>query len=404
MISADVSERLAAAKLWLVSQTAGDLPYLSTAVYSLVTVATERVSRMSTDAYWRLYVNPMWVLATDVEMLSREIAHQVWHLLADHAGRAIDCQVDAKSRDRWKMATDLTITEVLPFDTGLPHPRDVHQTPNRSAEEYFGLLRARPVTKPPLGVDPDETCGSGCDGIARDHDLPPNDADVLGLSTQAAEAIRRTVAIEFREHCLTRGTAPGQWGRWVAQILDPVVPWQQVLHAAVRRGIGWGQGQVDYTYTKISRRQQAVGSAIVPALRRPVPAVAVVVDTSGSMDDGLLAQAMGEVKAVLSSLAVPDSSVTVLAVDATVHSVQQVRDVAQVHLAGGGGTDMGVGIEGALSIRPKPQTVIVLTDGGTRWPMLPAPVPVIAGVLGRRREHLPPTPEWVQRVEVVPDD
>lgn len=404
MISADVSERLAAAKLWLVSQTAGDLPYLSTAVYSLVTVATERVSRMSTDAYWRLYVNPMWVLATDVEMLSREIAHQVWHLLADHAGRAIDCQVDAKSRDRWKMATDLTITEVLPFDTGLPHPRDVHQTPNRSAEEYFGLLRARPVTKPPLGVDPDETCGSGCDGIARDHDLPPNDADVLGLSTQAAEAIRKTVAIEFREHCLTRGTAPGQWGRWVAQILDPVVPWQQVLHAAVRRGIGWGQGQVDYTYTKISRRQQAVGSAIVPALRRPVPAVAVVVDTSGSMDDGLLAQAMGEVKAVLSSLAVPDSSVTVLAVDATVHSVQQVRDVAQVHLAGGGGTDMGVGIEGALSIRPKPQTVIVLTDGGTRWPMLPAPVPVIAGVLGRRREHLPPTPEWVQRVEVVPDD
>ena len=403
MISADVSERLAAAKLWLVSQAAGDLPYLSTAVYSLVTVATERVSRMSTDVYWRLYVNPMWVLATDVEMLAREIAHQVWHLLADHAGRAIDCHVDAKSRDRWKMATDLTVTEVLPFDVGLPHPRDVHQNPNKSAEEYFGLLRARPVTKPPLGVDPDETCGSGCDGMARDHDLPRNDAETPGLATQAAEAIRKTVAIEFREHCLTRGTAPGQWGRWVAQILDPVVPWQQVLHAAVRRGIGWGHGQVDYTYTKISRRQQAVGSAIVPALRRPVPAVAVVVDTSGSMDDGLLAQAMGEVKAVLSSLAVPDSSVTVLAVDAAVHTVQQVRDVAQVHLAGGGGTDMGVGIEGALSIRPKPQTVIVLTDGGTPWPTLPAPVPVIAGVLGRRREHLPPTPEWLQRVEVVPD-
>ena len=30
-------------------------------------------------------------------------------------------------------------------------------------------------------------------------------------------------------------------------------------------------------------------------------------------------------------------------------------------------------------------------------------VPVIAGVLGRRREHMPLTPEWVQRVEVVPD-
>ncbi len=75
-------------------ESAGDLPYLSTAVYSLVTVPTERVARMSTDAYWRLYVNPMWVLATDVEVLAREIAHQLWHLLADHAGRAMDCRVD----------------------------------------------------------------------------------------------------------------------------------------------------------------------------------------------------------------------------------------------------------------------------------------------------------------------
>ena len=116
--------------------------------------------------------------------------------------------------------------------------------------------------------------------MAREHDLPPGDAEMPGLSTQAAEAIRKTVAIEFREHCTQYGSMPGEWGRWVGDILDPVVPWQQVLHAAVRRGIGWGQGQVDYTYSKISRRQQAVGAAIVPALRRPVPAVAVVVDTS----------------------------------------------------------------------------------------------------------------------------
>ncbi|MEZ5184953.1 MAG: VWA-like domain-containing protein [Candidatus Nanopelagicales bacterium] len=402
MIAADVSERLAAAKLWLVSQAAGNLPYLSTAVYSLVTVPTDRVARMSTDAYWRLYVNPVWVLATDVDELAGEIAHQVWHLLADHAGRAADCGVDASGRDRWRLAADVTVAEVLPFDVGLPRYYEVYQEPNRSAEEYFRLLRARPVTAPPLRLDPDETCGSGCDGMARDHDLPPGDAEVPGMSTQAAEGVRRTVAIEFREHCRTYGRTPGQWGRWVADILDPVVPWQQVLHAAVRRGIGWGQGQVDYTYSKISRRQQAVGAAIVPALRRPVPAVAVVVDTSGSIDDGLLSQALGEVRAVLASLAVPDSSVTVLAVDAAVQTVQKVRDVREVRLSGGGGTDMGEGISGALAGRPVPQTVIVLTDGYTPWPQLPAPVPVIVGVLGRDRADLPATPDWAQRVEVVP--
>lgn len=403
MIEIDVAERLAAAKLWLVSQSAGNLPYLSTAVYSLVTVPTDRVARMSTDAYWRLYVNPMWILATDVDAVAAEIAHQVWHLLADHPGRAIDCGVDAAGRDRWKMAADLTVAEVLPLETGLPRPESMFQDPNKSAEEYFRLLRARPVTSPPLGLDPDHTCGSGCDGMARDHDLPPGDAEMPGLSTQAAEAIRKTVAIEFREHCRTYGSAPGEWGRWVRNILDPVVPWQQVLHAAVRRGIGWGQGQVDYTYSKISRRQHAVGAVVLPALRRPVPAVAVVIDTSGSIDDGLLSQAMGEVRAVLASLAVPDSSVTVLAVDAAVHTVQQVRDVREVQLAGGGGTGMGAGIAGALANRPPPQTIIVLTDGYTPWPTMPAPVPVIVAVLGRDRTELPPTPDWAQRVEVVPD-
>lgn len=403
MIEIDVAERLAAAKLWLVSQSAGNLPYLSTAVYSLMTVPTDRVARMSTDAYWRLYVNPMWVLATDVDAVAAEIAHQVWHLLADHASRAMDCGVDAAGRDRWKMAADLTVAGVLPLETGLPRPESMFQDPNKSAEEYFRLLRARPVTSPPLGLDPDHTCGSGCDGMARDHDLPPGDAEMPGLSTQTAEAIRKTVAIEFREHCRTYGSAPGEWGRWVRNILDPVVPWQQVLHAAVRRGIGWGQGQVDYTYSKISRRQHAVGAVVLPALRRPVPAVAVVIDTSGSIDDGLLSQAMGEVRAVLASLAVPDSSVTVLAVDAAVHTVQQVRDVREVQLAGGGGTDMGAGIAGALANRPPPQTIIVLTDGYTPWPTMPAPVPVIVAVLGRDRTELPPTPDWAQRVEVVPD-
>lgn len=404
MNTADVADRLAAAKLWLVSQSAGDLPYLSTAVYSLTTVVSDRVASVTTDPYWRLYVNPLWVVASEVQQLAHELGHQVWHLLADHAGRALDAGVTTDTRDRWKLASDISVGEVLPWhDLRLPMASTLFFPPNLSAEEYYLRLRARPVTEPPLGSDPDETCGSGCDGMARDHDLPPGDEQVPGLSTQAAEAIRKAVAIEFREHQTSRGSVPGEWERWVSSILEPVVPWNQVLHAAVRRGVGWGQGQVDYTYSRISRRQHAVGAAVIPAMRRPVPSVAVVVDTSGSVDDGLLSQAMGEVRSVLTSLAVPDSSVTVLAVDADVQAVSRVRDVRDVRLAGGGGTDMELGITAALAGKPPPQTIIVLTDGYTPWPDVPSPVPVIAGVLGRAREELPDTPAWVQRVEVVPD-
>ena len=81
-----------------------------------------------------------------------------------------------------------------------------------------------------------------------------------------------------------------------------MVDWRNVLHAAVRRGLGWANGHTDYTYTRISRRQAAAGPVILPALRRPVPRVGIVVDTSGSVDDGLLAQALGEIDGVLAAL------------------------------------------------------------------------------------------------------
>ena len=86
----------------------------------------------------------------------------------------------------------------------------------------------------------------------------PELADAGGLSPRAADAIRRTVAIEFQANP-GRGDIPGEWGRWVSTILDPVVDWRNVLHAAVRRGMGWAHGHTDYTYTRISRRQAAAG-------------------------------------------------------------------------------------------------------------------------------------------------
>jgi predicted metal-dependent peptidase len=278
--SADVADRIAAAKLWLVSPSGADLPYLSTALYALCTVPGDRVENMSVDRHWRLYVNRLWVLASDVEVVAAELAHLVWHLLADHAGRAGDVGVDNTTRQRWRTATDITVSEVVTgLDAALPTAVGAGMPPGLAAEEYYSLLRG---TEQPEDEESDGSCGSGCDGLARAYEVPPGSNDVPGVPTGVAEGIRRTVAIEFREHQTTRGTMPGKWGRWVADILDPVVPWNQVLHAAVRRGIGWAQGHADYTYTRISRRQHAVGKAVIPALRRPVPAVAVVVDTACS--------------------------------------------------------------------------------------------------------------------------
>ncbi len=483
------ADLLAAAKLWLTSPMVrggpltGDMPYLSTALYALVAVPTDRVTTMATDPAWRLYVNPAWL--ADVQRTAPEVgavlAHHVWHLLADHAGRASDMGVGGSTSRAWRVAADITVHEVAgglaewARGTGR-HPGDRVRAPSRlpppggagvraagparaariralddhhrligadelglpdgrAAEEYYAMLTGlpaldeepdhdpawlprapRPPGEPepdapepdapqPVGTDSrdrqdaDPSCGSGCDGIHRAYELPEL-ADAGGLSPVAAEAIRRTVAIEFQAHP-GRGDLPGDWGRWVSTILDPIVDWRSVLHAAVRRGLGWANGHTDYTYTRISRRQAAAGPVILPALRRPVPRVGIVVDTSGSVDDGLLAQALGEIDGVLTALGVADPQVTVLAVDAAVHAVTTVRRADATRLAGGGGTDMALGIQAAQELRPRVDVVIVLTDGQTGWPSQPAAIPVIAVLIGRTRADLPRTPDWIQRVECV---
>lgn len=461
-------EVLAAAKLWLTSPAVlvpgaapvGDMPYLSAALYALVTVHTERVASLATDPSWRLYVNPSWLADSGrtIPEVGRELAHHVWHLLAEHADRAADVGVVGSTSRAWRVAADATIHDVIGWLTaaevrsassrgwvagGRAAPTcaavgatagacsvalgDEHRVvgaallglpPGRSAEEYFAMLSGLPTDEgegpdrdpswvprdagaagTQVGADP--SCGSGCDGLPRDHELAEVDIEG-GLTRTEADAVRKAVAIEYREATRGRGDAPREWARWVSQVLEPVVDWRNVLHAAVRRGLGWANGHADYTYTRISRRQSVSGQVILPALRRPVPRVAVVVDTSGSVDDGLLAQALGEVDGVLAGLGVPDAQVTVLAVDAAVHTVTTVSRASAVPLAGGGGTDMPMGIVAAQALRPRVDVIVVLTDGCTPWPARPAEVPVIAVIIGRRADDLPPTPEWIQRVECVP--
>lgn len=472
------ADLLAAAKLWLTTPgtpggpPVGDMPYLSAALYALATVPTPEVATAAVDPQWRLYLNADWVGSPDrtVPELGRELAHLVWHLLADHAGRAGGLGVTAGTSRAWRVATDVTVhplVEQLPAGPGPGSGRPVapaagpgpgqpagssraHSRPSPlrsmagarrhaladrhrlvgsaelglpaglAAEEYFAILSGLPTEEDP-GTDPawqpradrppgdpgptsqgsggDPSCGSGCDGVPRGYELPAL-SDCPGLTEVAADAIRRTVAIALQQ-TRSQGTLPGEWGRWVQEILDPVVDWRNVLHAAVRRGLGWAAGHTDYTYSRVSRRQAAAGPVILPALRRPVPRVGIVVDTSGSVDDGLLAQALGEVAGVLASLGVADPQVTVLAVDAAVQAVSTVRRADRVRLAGGGGTDMAVGIRAAEELRPPVDVIVVLTDGLTGWPSRPTHVPTVAVLIGRTRADLPRTPDWVQRVECV---
>ncbi|MFD6553272.1 VWA-like domain-containing protein, partial [Streptomyces sp. NPDC058398] len=374
-------------------RAASDRPYLAAALYSLTVVPSTRVPTMGVDRHWRCYVSAAFVEATPVPELAGVWVHEVAHLLRDHHGRA-DRLPAAVQRDghRVNVAQDCEINDDLLAD-GLRLPE------GRMEPRLFGLPEGQLFEVyverlPPEVRTPD--CGSGAHGRPVPWELP-GDAGSARIGDIEAQALRRQTADAMRAHQRARGTLPGGWQRWAEQILEPTVDWRQALSGAVREAAAWAGGAVDYTYRRPSRRTPALRGVVLPSLRRPLPRVAVVIDTSGSMGDAELAAALAEVTGVLREVGVRGNRVTVLACDADVQAVSRVTATEQITLGGGGGTDMRVGIEAALATPDRPNIVVVLTDGITPWPDESPPCRVIAGLIG---STAPQPPNWVETVRI----
>ena len=118
----------------------------------------------------------------------------------------------------------------------------------------------------------------------------------------------------------------------------------------------------------------------------------MVCDTSGSMTDSLLGMVLAEVEGLLKALGLA-RQVRVLACDYAVAPAQRVSSARQVQLVGGGGTNMGAGIEAAAALRPRPAVTVVLTDGYTPWPSAPPKgMRIVVGLLGPRAPAPPSGP------------
>ncbi|MFT4087579.1 MAG: VWA-like domain-containing protein [Gordonia sp. (in: high G+C Gram-positive bacteria)] len=426
-MSAAASAKLTAARLWLISRApvsrSGDpdaprgQSYLAQAVFALREVSSDRVARMTVDEGWRLYVNPEWLACVEVPEVGRELCHLVWHLLDQHADRARAAGVHTDSAALWRAATDHAINQFISSAGLTPPSFGRPQRPRRSAttaEQSYTLAVADAApsdSHTERATDGDENpldvCGSGADGIPRQHEL--NDAhDLPAVTRLESDAIRRAVAYSALDADGNGrpgtgiGTEAGHARRWALAVVEPRVPWQQVLAGAVRRAVATTSGRGDYTYQRPSRRTANIPRIVLPSQHRAVPELAVVIDTSGSMSSDLLAQAVTELDAIIAALNIGDRGLTAISVDTAATSMR-VRRAADVDLVGGGGTDMSIGLAVAAELRPRPELTVVFTDGYTPWPNAAIPgMTVIAALVGAGpAADLPHTPSWMVRVECV---
>jgi predicted metal-dependent peptidase len=363
--------------------------YFAPALFNLIPVETDLIASMAVDADWRLYYNPAWIKAHNVEENAAVLLHEVGHLVRDHADRK---KAAAAGDDRrWNTAGDCEINDdlhaeglVLPGEP--PLPGNFGLQTGQTAEIYYHQLpespRAKEVTRGAEDAkQPPKDCGSGAHGERRSWELPSDDAasgGVGGVDRVKAEMIRREVAQRIMELARDRGDIPFGWRRWAHERLTPNVDYMATIRHAVRRALRDSTvGRYDRTYRRPHRRQACYGEFIMPSFYQPRPRPGFLIDTSGSMDDTQLGRAIAELGGLTRQLGY-GAEVVVSCCDAAVHSVKNVFTAAQVELFGGGGTDMAEGLRSFVERTRSPiDVLIIVSDCLTPWPEAVPPFPVI---------------------------
>ena len=398
---------------------ASEFDYVGSLLWALRPTETPGLGTMGVDEHWRLYYDPdidaKW---TEPQVLG-VLFHEINHILRNHMnnGRAapfIHCTpIDPKcvkcreSALRFNICGDLEINPgLLKLGFQLPtegqFPKNYNLPDGLLAEDYWHKIPQN-VGKQGQGAIGQGSCGS-CAGNPGAHELGPgaqgkdgeegDGEGMAGISAAERELIIRDVAKKIEEAAKSRGNVPSGLDHWAHDYLHPKVPWRRELRSATHRNINECMGKREYSFRRPHRRQ-GFAEIIMPTVKDFFPRIGLVRDTSGSMGDADMARSLAETKGILTEMG---GEIIDIEVDCQVHAVKTIKRVQEVQLKGGGGTDMGVGINHAATLHPRLDIVVVITDGETPWPSAAPPFKCIVVLTRTGSENQ--VPPWAKTIVV----
>jgi len=437
-------------------------PYFAHALYALILVEQKHCPTMAVDTFGRLYYGPDFVMEKSIEELTTVFLHEIGHVLRDHAKRARALGVTWLTHQIANLAEDAELNDDLAAEiqerldlAPLPGPTraqleeiakrlqcNVTDVPDKAIgpvypwkidcedddvwEVYYGKLMDRindldiyviggggnqPATTSGTITEGGKTlrihvhqCGSGAHNVRMPwEEAEPASSGTEGVSAADWSDIKRLTAEAIDEHEKTRGNVPAGWKAWANEMLKPQrIPWDQELAGNLRWAANDVAGAVFHSYKRPSRRQNAVPNVIFPSMRRHVPFICMIGDTSGSMSDTHeLPLVRGVVEDICYSLG---ARIAFLATDAAVHGgIQTVHDGRSVELLGRGGTNMAAGIDYALNnLRPKPDVLVIATDCDTPWPEKDPGIKTVVCAINASASDLAVIPDWMKVIIVNP--
>ncbi len=288
-----------------------------------------------------IFYNPEFILTLSRDLIKSALVHEVMHCVFTHMSRR-----GSREPRKWNIAGDFAINDIIK-QAGFPLDKSWLHSPqyiDMSAEHIYDLL-------------PDDNRGGESQDEIRD--AAPDEAGQKDMAidwqiatSQAAQAAK------------AHGNLPKGLERIIGDITAPRVPWREVLQRFITQ-----IAKDDYTWSRPNKKYMPM---FMPSLySESMGEIAVVIDTSGSIDQPTLDAFGSEIKAIVAQTR-PCNTIVVYC-DADVNHVDEYApgDDMKFIAHGGGGTDFRPPFK-LMETRDKPPVALVyLTDMYGTFPKEP---------------------------------
>lgn len=376
-------------------------PYLSPLFFSLTPVPIEGDDLMlAVDARARLYYHEKGLAGKSASQLAFGLYHETLHLLLQHFERGAPYK-EVYPSEFLNICMDLEVNDLLvrkettfaPLTDTLCLPERLGVPEGKTFEEYVELLKDR-VTYVPIGsIGTGDFFGSRYRTTPNGNlELEPQEKTERDDGPEGVEGVSPSRITQLAHYIASQGTQagnlPGYLERWASALLSPVVPWQALLRSWLAQMSATMKGWRFCSFRK-PRRRSASSPFLLPSYYDTPLTVAVVIDTSASMGERDLTRALSEAGGILRRC---NQNLWLLSCDTQATDPVRVTSVEHFKMMGGGGTDMGVGIDRAAQMRPRPDLIVCLTDGHTPWPDTGPAMPVLVAIIHSQQ----PGPPWAK--------
>ncbi len=304
--------------------------FFGTLATGLQLIETDKVPTAATDGVHMLF-NPEFTNKLSKEEITFVIAHEVMHLVfLTHLRRGF------RNPKVWNMATDYAINLVLQAENfrviqgALVDDKYV----DWSSEKIYDYLMKNPDEQPNTG-ESEWNIGEVMDGGTIDSDGEPGTGAPMSTEQLGAAEANMKAKIQSAVGAAKKaGNLPGSIGRIVENICAPKASWKEILQRFISE-----KAFNDWEFGTCHTRMLQQYGIISPVLGgEALGELAIIVDTSGSVDEEQLSQFAGEISDILENY---DCKINIIYCDTEVNRTDEFDQddlPLRLYAVGGGGT------------------------------------------------------------------